>query len=225
MERIKRQSGPPFAKKINEHKKSAAHMEAEKIQAMAKKETLLNLHAKSEEAAFETTACVFRTAYYIVKTNRPLSDHKILIDLQQINGIEMGHLLHSRTVCVDIINHIATEMKKRIVNKIINNKAKRTVLVDESATLPGNSTLIIFFESKYRWNHEASYVSSGLDRAQRITAAAIKGEILKCLLRCGLSKELLLEVMISFCSDSTNVMFGVKAAVGKLLQMDFPNVI
>ncbi|MGH0147048.1 UNVERIFIED_CONTAM: hypothetical protein FKN15_038152 [Acipenser sinensis] len=60
---------------------------------MAKKDTLLNLNAKSEEAAFESTACVFCTAYYIAKTNRPLSDHEILIDLQQINGIEMGQLV------------------------------------------------------------------------------------------------------------------------------------
>ncbi|CAM2096660.1 unnamed protein product [Caretta caretta] len=200
-------------------------MEAEKNQAMAKKETLLNLNAKSEEAAFETTARVFQTADYIAKTNRSLSDHKSLIDLQQINGIEMGRLLHSRTVCVDIINHIATEMKKRIVNKIINNKAKITVLVNESTTLTGNSTLIIFLKAGIDGIMRPLTFPLDLIELQSATAAAIKGEILKCLLCCGFTKELLLEMMISFCSDSANVMLGVKAGVGKLLQMDFPNVI
>ncbi|KAH1169103.1 hypothetical protein KIL84_013693 [Mauremys mutica] len=144
-------------------------MEDEKIQTMATKETLLNLNAKSKEAAFETTARVFRTAYYIAKTNQPLSDHESLIDLQQINGIEMGPstdgIMRPLTFPLDLIE------------------------------------------------------------LQSATAAAIKGEILKCLLCCGFTKELVLEVLISFCSDGANVMLGVKAGVGKLLQMDFSNVI
>ncbi|KAH1167869.1 hypothetical protein KIL84_003352 [Mauremys mutica] len=87
-------------------------MEAEKIQVMAKKETRLNLNAQSEEAPFETTAHVFQTAYYIAKTNRPLSDHESLIDLQQINGIEMGCMLHSRTAFLDALYSLYSQSPK-----------------------------------------------------------------------------------------------------------------
>uniref|UniRef100_A0A8C3FJM6 Uncharacterized protein n=1 Tax=Chrysemys picta bellii TaxID=8478 RepID=A0A8C3FJM6_CHRPI len=134
-----------------------------------------NKETELEKAAFETTARVFRTAYYIAKTNRPLSDHESLIDLQQINRIKTGRLCLHKLFYYATINHISTEMKKRIL--------------------------------------------------QSIRAATIKEEILKCLLHCGFTKELLLEVLISFCSDGTNVMLGFKAGVGKLLQMDFPNMI
>ncbi|XP_063810928.1 uncharacterized protein LOC135040731 isoform X2 [Pseudophryne corroboree] len=74
-------------KKIYIHKNSAAHAEAEKILETARKDILLNINGRSQEAAFEITSRVFRTAYYIAKMNRPFTDHESLIDLQKVNGV------------------------------------------------------------------------------------------------------------------------------------------
>lgn len=41
----------------------------------------------------------------------------------------------------------------------------------------------------------------------------------------GFIMELLNEVFVSVCSDGANVMLGVKAGMGKLLQKDFPDLI
>ncbi|CAM5127270.1 unnamed protein product [Eretmochelys imbricata] len=110
-----------------------------------------------------------------------------------------------------------------MVSKIIN-KSKIIVLVDESTTLAENSTLIFLKASTDGIMRPLMFPLDSIE-LQSSTAAAIKWEILKCLLRCEFTKELLLEVLISFCSDGANEMLGVKAGVGKLLQMDFPNVI
>lgn len=40
------------------------------------------------------TEAVFQTAYHLAKKNRPFSDHESLIELQGLNGIKMGLILH-----------------------------------------------------------------------------------------------------------------------------------
>ena len=51
---------------------------------------------KSNMMELEATQRIFRTAYYLAKNNRPYSDHGDLIELQQINGVDLGVSLHSR---------------------------------------------------------------------------------------------------------------------------------
>ena len=99
-------------KKIHEDKDSQAHKEAINILETAKKDVLLNLNAQSEQAVFQSTARVFRTAYYVAKNNKPFTDLESFIDLQEGNSLDMGRVLHSKTVAIDIIDHVSSQMKK-----------------------------------------------------------------------------------------------------------------
>jgi len=56
---------------------------------------------------------VFRTAYYVAKNNKPFTDFEHLIDLQEGNSLDMGRVLHSKTVAVDMIDHVSSHMKKK----------------------------------------------------------------------------------------------------------------
>jgi len=103
-------------KKIHEHKNSQAHEEAINILETAKKDALLNLNAQSEQAVFQSTARVFRTAYYVAKNNKPFTDFESVIDLQEGNSLDMGRVLHSKTVAVDIVDHVSSQMKKKAFN-------------------------------------------------------------------------------------------------------------
>ncbi|XP_063788503.1 E3 SUMO-protein ligase KIAA1586-like [Pseudophryne corroboree] len=212
-------------KKIYIHKNSAAHAEAEKILETARKDILLNINGRSQEAAFEITSRVFRTAYYIAKMNRPFTDHESLIDLQKVNGVQIGRLLHSRMVCGDIIEHISAEMRKKIVSQIITKKTKITILVDEATTLSRKSTLVIFLKSSVDGVMNPVAFPLDLIELENASAESIKQEIMKCLFHHGFTFEVLTEIFVSFCSDGANVMLGVKAGVGKLLQGDFPKLI
>lgn len=49
---------------------------------------------------------VFRTAYYVAKSNKPFTDFESMIDLQHANSADLGRVLQSKTVYVDIIDHM-----------------------------------------------------------------------------------------------------------------------
>uniref|UniRef100_A0A3Q1CEZ2 Uncharacterized protein n=1 Tax=Amphiprion ocellaris TaxID=80972 RepID=A0A3Q1CEZ2_AMPOC len=188
-------------KKIHEHKNSLAHKEADKILQTAKKDILMNINATSQEFAFETTARVFRTAYYVAKSNKPFTDFESLIDLQEANSMNLGHVLHSKTVCVDIVDHVASQMKNEILKKIIKNKSKITILADESTTVGNKSTLIVFLK------------------------ASVDGAMEPIAFPLELVELDSLNELIGFCSDGASVMLGVKSGVGKLLKDDFPSIV
>jgi len=101
-------------KKKSDHLKSATHLEAEKITHTVKKEEIQTSFVEQQSIDFASTCNVFRTAYYVAKNDRPYSDHSDLLDLQKLNGVKTGRVLHSNVVCADIIDHIAAEMKQSI---------------------------------------------------------------------------------------------------------------
>ncbi|XP_023811023.1 E3 SUMO-protein ligase KIAA1586-like [Oryzias latipes] len=212
-------------KKIHEHKNSAAHKEVVKILETAKKDTLVNMNTKSQDFAFETTARVFRTAYYVAKYNKPFTDFESLIDLQETNSINMGRVLHSKTVCVDIVDHVASQMKKEIMTKIIQNRSKITVLADESTNVGNKSTLIVFLKASVDGAMEPIAFPLDLVDLDSLCAAHIKEKLINCLLKNGFTMQLLQELLIGFCSDGASVTLGVKSGVGKLLKDDFPSIV
>ena len=44
------------------------------------------------------------------------------VTLQELNRVNMGRVLHTYKTCGDIIDHIATDMKKKIADDIIKNR-------------------------------------------------------------------------------------------------------
>ena len=181
---------------------------------------MLNLNAQSEQAVFQSTSRVFRTAYYVAKNNKPYTDFASLIDLQEGNSLDMGRVLHSKTVAVDIIDHVSSRL-----TKIIESRSKINVLGDESTRLGQKSTFIIFIKTSV--DGEAAPVSFPLDLVDLDTLCAshIKDEILDCLRKNGFTTELLQEVFIEFCSDGASVMLGTKSGVRKLLKDEFRDIV
>ena len=53
----------------------------------------------------------------------------------------MGRVLHSKTVAVNIIEHVSSHMKKKLLTKIIESRSKINVLADESTRVGDKSTL------------------------------------------------------------------------------------
>ena len=105
-------------KKIYEHRNSKAHQNAINVLETAKKDVLLNLNAQREQTAFQSTARVIRTAYCVAKNNKPFTDFEKLINLQQANySIDMGRVLLSKTVAVDIIEHMKKKNMKNMKKK------------------------------------------------------------------------------------------------------------
>jgi len=84
--------------------------------------------------------------YDTARNNRPYSDHPSLIDLQKLNGVNVGRVLHSNVICADIIDHIAKEMRTKLVKTITTTKPHPpiAILIDESTSLSQKSCLIVY---------------------------------------------------------------------------------
>ncbi|KAJ8252839.1 hypothetical protein GJAV_G00206160 [Gymnothorax javanicus] len=212
-------------KKIHEHGNSKAHNEVTKILETAKKDALINMNTRSQAATFESTAKVFRTAYYVAENGKPFTDFESLVDLQVANSVDLGRVLHSKTICVDIIEHISSRMKRELLKKMIGNKSKITVMADESTSVGHKSTLIVFLRASVDGKMEPIAFPLDLVELDSLSAAHIKDQLMGCLLKNGFTIELLREVLIGFCSDGASVMLGAKSGVVKLLQDDFPGIV
>jgi len=110
--------------KIKKHYESEAHQLADKINKEGKEKSIEVSMQKSIVDHEQTTIKVFRTAYYIAMQNRPFSDHDDLIKLQEINGVNLRKILHSRYSATNIINHISNVMKKQLISRIITLNSK-----------------------------------------------------------------------------------------------------
>jgi hypothetical protein len=56
--------------------------------------------------------------------------------VQELNGINMGHILHSAYTCVNIMNHITDKMREHLAKEITIPKSKISMKIDISTTYP-----------------------------------------------------------------------------------------
>jgi hypothetical protein len=80
---------------------------------------------KMNKDRFESSERIFHTAYKVVKMNRPFTDLPVDVEVQELNGLDMGRVLHSKFSCTNIIDHKAQEMRKKIVQHLLDNNIKK----------------------------------------------------------------------------------------------------
>ena len=109
-------------KKIKEHRDSRSHLKAVEIDKNTERNDIHQKIQDMHKAKHDTSCLVFRTAYKIGKHGRPFTDMPTDVTLQELNRVNMGRVLHTYKTCGDIIDHIATYMKKKIADEIIKNR-------------------------------------------------------------------------------------------------------
>jgi len=212
-------------KKICKHKNSDVHKAAEALlHSRAANEILFSV-ARQREQDMEATCKVFRTAYYVAQSDRPYSDHPDLISLQQANGINLGRLLHSNVSCTDIIDHISSQMRHTLINKICANKFHISVLIDESTNLNRLSCLVVYVRATV--DIDVGPVTFFLDlvELQATDANAIVAALMHCLVSHGFSEEFLKEFWVGLAVDGASVMLGNKCGVATQLKAKFPALV
>ena len=214
-------------KKIFEHKESAGHQAAVKMVAEAEKNTLEQVVLKSLSREKIITANIFRTAYKVAKKNQSFHNFETEIDLQELNGVEMGRILHSTNACINIVNHVSDEMRKNMVKEIVQSKSKISLMIDESTTLSQKSTLIVYVRCCIEAMGMNSPINLFLDlvELENVTAKGVFDALLQCLHSYGMTEEYLTKYFVSLACDGAAVMMGCKSGVKKLLSDKFPSVI
>lgn len=212
-------------KKIFERKKSTSHEIAAGILKKSKEETMYNVVDKWNESQLETTKTVFRTAYSIAKNNRPCTDHYELLELQKMNGLDVGVGLHSKRTAMEIICHIFDEMKKTIVGEILQISGKISVLIDESTSLGSQTSLIVYLKCEISKEKPPHYLFFDLIELADQTAKTVTENLLHCLRKQGFDEAYLKEHLVAFANDSASVMQGKKSGVSESLLEKFLSLI
>lgn len=212
-------------KKIIKHKQSNGHIAAQRIQCDAKKETLEKVCDNMNASYLKATCAIFRSVYYLAHNDRPFSDNYGLLELQRENGIDTGIGLHSRYSAAQITDHIGSEMRKKICQRIQAIEGKISVLIDESTSLGCKTTLIVYLKCETDKSCEPHFMFLDLIELPNQRADTIMQHLLKCLRAHGFDDTYLKNHLVSFASDGASVMLGRKSGVAKQLSGQYPNIV
>eukprot|EP00102_Acyrthosiphon_pisum_P010394 XP_008178697.1 PREDICTED: E3 SUMO-protein ligase KIAA1586-like [Acyrthosiphon pisum] len=212
-------------KKICKHKNSQAHLKVQQIIDKGSCEVLPGQFSKLSSLEHETTRKVFITAYFIAKNQRPYTDLPKLVDLQTVNSLNMGRILHTDKSCNSIIEHISVEIRIKICNDIIENQRKFCIIVDESTTLSQKTMLVICLRTVVGPNNEVITFFFDIIELTNTSADSIKNAILTNLSSHGLNNNFLKLNLIAFVSDGASSILGRIAGVGAQLKKMYPNIV
>ena len=209
--------------KVRKHALSKAHTQAVNVAEQQDKAAIENAMEVMTESYMKETEAVFRTAYHIAKKNRPFSDHESLIELQELNGLKMGTILHSRYSATQIIQHVASEMQSKIVSNIIASSSKLAVLIDEASSLSHKAVMTVSIKASIQ-EESPEFIFIELVELENQRADGIEQALLTCLTNAGFTEEWLHENWVTFVSDGAIVMLGKKSGVATRLTSRFPKL-
>jgi hypothetical protein len=194
-------------KKIYLHKNSEMHKCAMSVTKEAQVAALPNALASQQKDIHDTTGRVFRTVYKQVKLNRPFLNFESEIDVQTMNDVNLGRILHSNVACGNTARHICVEMRKSVTRSLVNNTAKFAILIDELTTVSKLETMIIYIRTSF---DETGPMTMFLDlvELQSTTARNIVSALLACLNSHGLSDDIIREHCVGLATDGASVMLG-----------------
>lgn len=211
-------------KKVYEHRESAGHKSASLILTQSKENRISSAVEAQYSREKEVTQKIFRTAYKVAKENQSFNNFESEIDVQELNGLDMGRILHSRKACKNIVQHVSTEMRTNLFKKIVENRKSISIILDESTTLSRISTLIIYLRTSLDGSEPVNVFVDLVELAS-LTANGIFDSLMSCLKSYGMSTTFLSSCLIGVVCDGAAVMLGRKNGVAKLLRDEFPDIV
>lgn len=100
-----------------------------------------------------------------------------------MNGVLFGQTLHSKYSSTSIIDHIATKMRNKIVQNIIETNSKISILIDESTTNSSSSGMIIHLKASI--SYDSVLIFLDLIELKSQTCINIIDQLLECLHQHG----------------------------------------
>lgn len=139
---------------IGEHAKSMSHSNVVKNLQLnsAKKlrESFFRDEQKEELANnkyLEVTSRIIRTVYVINKLSLPFSDHNAFVELQKLNGINMGFHHYDRTACTRMTIDISNNMHDTLIAYLIKNNMPISIIVDDTTDVKNIHYKIVYFQT------------------------------------------------------------------------------
>ena len=206
-------------KRLHDQEKTKAREVAGEINRLASQNTLPNALKKGCSRALATTARCFRTVYKMAKTGKPFTDYPDSVELKELNGVDMGRVLHSNVVAKDIASFISRQLKTTTLKQLLESDGYFSVLLDEPTSLSVKSTVIIYI--RYAFSADAEPVTMLLDlvELESKTAQSIYDVLISVLSKHGLTAEVLARRWLCLTTDGCSTMLGKKGRVTYLGQI------
>ncbi|CAL9689881.1 unnamed protein product [Knipowitschia caucasica] len=157
-----------------------------------------------------------RTAYMICKNDLSFKIQPQLVELQKLNGVDLGQMLHSDKACRNMLIFIADKMTGKLSDFIKKSTHKFSILIDESTTASNKTCLIIYIRIPFEDDICNFFLQ--LVELQACTGAAICDTVLQTLENLGLQKDMLRTRLIGFATDGAAAMMGKYRGAATLLR-------
>jgi hypothetical protein len=182
-----------------------------------------NALGEQRKHLYDSTSRIFRSVYFLMKNNRPFTDLPTLVDLQALNGLDMGLILQSDRTAAEISDFISSQMRSKLCTELITSGTKFAIIIDESTTVAAKSVLILYVRAAICGKVTSLFLD--LVELDGGSAEYIANALLKCLDSHGFHDEILQRNLIGLCSDGASVMVGQKSGVLTSLAAKYPRVI
>ena len=213
--------------KIYQHESSGAHKTANEVLKIREKQTLENCIQDANTQLLAETVRIFRTAYALAKMNMSFACQKMLVQLQELNGLDMGRVHRSDHSCAAILRHIAGGMKKNMCVGIKKLSPHIAVMLDES-TLFKTAVIVLFIRTRLMdidepdaCNSVENVFLSLVEATAGTTADGVFSTVHDELERNGFDDEWLKHNLIAVCTDGASVMMGSKSGVASTFVMKY----
>ena len=210
-------------KKIMKHANSKAHLTANKLFLEREKKTIENATISNMNHQRENTERCIRTAYHVAYEDRPYTDYEARVNLQCLNGLDIGRTLHSRCSCTEMIDTAKETMVESLIKEVVGNQRKVSVIIDEATSVGKSCCLIVYLRSVIKGSPENIFLD--IIELDGQDADAIYNALLEILDRNTISHDYLTKHFVGFTSDGASVMQGIVRGVATKLKKRYPQIV
>ena len=210
-------------KKITKHFLSKIHIQEEKFTLLRQKEPLRNCVEKNIQVNDSSTEKLLKVAYSIALHNRPFTDYPKIIELSENLGVKFGSSLRDRMTCTRMIDCIATQMRSRLLEKILDSDELFSVVIDESDNISNTCCLIFYIHTIV----DDKPITLFLDivEVKSRDSESLKKLILEVLDLFGFKDGIRMSRFAQLVTDGASTFVGSKTGVGTLLKKQYPSLI
>ena len=214
---------------MKKHNDSKAHQAAKRTLNLRVKETWKTCSSQVSAKDVCTSEKIFRSVYFLAKSNRPFSDHPEICQLQRLNGIDLGVTLHSRYSATSIVETISHVMRANLCRFITDHQMKLSVLLDESTTVSRKSAIVMYIRVSSLdftgWKDSGAITfPQELAELDALDAQTITSAFLALFAKHGFNDKYIKANLIGACSDGASTMLGSRSGVLTRLKQQFPRV-
>ena len=107
----------------------------------------IQMEIGGQNLIYKVTADMMRTVYAEVKINIPFYSHPKFVELQRMNGIDLGRHHHDNNAAKRMCVFISDEMHKELINHLKTVDSPFSLIVDTSTDYAGNHFLIVLIRA------------------------------------------------------------------------------